>query len=255
MKKALKFSSLIISLSLILFVPFYFYAQEQDKKELGKQNESKEIGSRETPLSEPTPSETGVHDTPITEPTPTETGVQDTPITEPTPEETELNETLSEEPTPEDSNMNEDEQDQLSDDLKYLEDKKLKALKEREAVVEKKELEITEKEKQLKKLMSEIDAKTKALVELQKKLDVYIQQISTESQERISKVVKIYENMKEDGAANVLVELYQKDSQTVIEVLKKMQPRKSGKILDAIAKIDKKVAADLSYEMSKKPKL
>ena len=145
-----------------------------------------------------------------------------------------------------------DIEETLSDDIEYLKDQKLKSLKEREAKIAAREIQLDEKEKQLKKLKEEIDKETERLVEIQKKLDKMITQISGESEERISNLVKIYENMKADNAAKVLVELYKRDRETVIMVVKGMQPRKSGKILDSMTTLDEKAAANISYELSKK---
>jgi flagellar motility protein MotE (MotC chaperone) len=140
----------------------------------------------------------------------------------------------------------------LLEDMKYLEDERMKALKEKEAILEKKEMELTEKEKQLKKLKEEIKVETKKLANIQASVNKMMATLSEDSAKRVAKLAKIYESMKGDNAARIIVELYQKDKEIAIEVIKKMSPRKSGKILDAMTGIDKKTTANISYEISKK---
>ena len=144
--------------------------------------------------------------------------------------------------------------ERLSEDMKYLEDQKARALKEKEAILEKKELKLLEKEKQLKKLKEEIKAESKKLTKIQDSISKMMEAISADSAERVGKLAKIYESMKGNNAARIIVELYQKDKEIAIEVIKKMSPRKSGKILDAMTGIDKQTTANISYELSKKKK-
>jgi len=142
----------------------------------------------------------------------------------------------------------------LSDDSNYLENQKEKAIKKKEAKLESKELELLEKEKFLNKLKSEIEAESKNLIQIQNNITKMMDKISTENAQKVDTLAKIFEGMKADNAASVIVELYKKDIDITIEVIKKLQPRKSGKIMDAMTKIDKVVAADISYRISKKQK-
>jgi flagellar motility protein MotE (MotC chaperone) len=175
--------------------------------------------------------------TPISKETPKLT---ETPTTTQTP-------TITESPSPSDTDL-----EILSADMKYLEEKKLKALKEKEAALEKRTLSLDEKEKQLKELQNDLEKQRKEIITIQEDIKKMMDAISVENLKKIGQLAKIFESMKAENAAIVLVELYKNDQETAIQVLKILQPRKSGKIMDAVARSDKEIAAKISSEISKK---
>jgi flagellar motility protein MotE (MotC chaperone) len=140
----------------------------------------------------------------------------------------------------------------LSADKDYLDKQKEKTLKDKEAQLESKELELLEKEKLLDKLKMDIEAENKKMSQIQQNINKMMEKITAEDSKRVGMLAKIYESMKSDNAASVLVELYKKDKETTVLIIKKLQPRKSGKIMDAMTTIDKEIAANISYEISKK---
>lgn len=104
----------------------------------------------------------------------------------------------------------------------------LQQLDQRRLDLEKKERELQTREALLMAAQQEMDRKYQELSEVSLRLETLLEQQSTQEQQEMDRLVKIYENMKAKDAAQIFNTL---DMDILVEVLGRMSERKASPII------------------------
>jgi flagellar motility protein MotE (MotC chaperone) len=104
-------------------------------------------------------------------------------------------------------------------------------LEERKSVLDAKEIELTKLEEELQKQRSELEEKVKQLEKLRAKIAEKLAERVGVDQERVAKLVEIYSNMKPQNAAKVFEDI---DEDLAVEVLGKMKKKNMAEILNLL---------------------
>ncbi len=123
------------------------------------------------------------------------------------------------------------------DDLLLLIQKKQRELKEREDA-------LARQEERLKALRQDLDERMAKYEKLLEQIETALTKLETRQEEKIDSVVKAYEVMPAEEAADRLAAL---PEGTAIKILRRMKPKKAGTIM---ASMDAKKVASLTERMT-----
>ncbi len=121
-------------------------------------------------------------------------------------------------------------------------------IKEERKALEIKKKELQEEGKRLKALQSDITKEYKKLITLQKELEVELSKKGEKQEIEIKNIVKLYEAMSPEEAAKALEKM---ELTLAAQLISQINPRKSGKILDAMDTIKVKEITKAMFEKQK----
>ena len=127
--------------------------------------------------------------------------------------------------------------------------KLFESLQKQEQILNEKNIALQQKESALRKLESELEQQRNKLMTITDKLNSFLQKRKNKSS-AYQQLVKVYESMSPENAATTLIELYQMDPVSTLEILARLQIRRSGEIFNYIGENDPKFAAELTTKLT-----
>lgn len=110
--------------------------------------------------------------------------------------------------------------------------KVLQSLSERREQLNKRERDLDQREKLLQAAEKKVDEKVVELNNLRKEIEALLDKQTKMQEERITQLVKIYENMKPKDAANIFNEM---QTDVLLEIIDHMSERKVAPVLAAMS--------------------
>jgi len=133
---------------------------------------------------------------------------------------------------------------------KNISQKMLQELQKEQEALQKERKRLEEYERNLKVFESELEQKyndylmkEKSLKEKEEAFNKKLEQKTVDRQ-----VIETYENIDPEQAAILLRNLYNKDAQLTVLLMRKISGKKAGKILEAMIPIDKETSTQLAKE-------
>lgn len=123
----------------------------------------------------------------------------------------------------------------------------LDAIERREKELDSREEELLAREARLDSIKKDIEAEINELNELKGRLERLSEEIDTVRDERIKRLVKIYESMSPEEAARRMEKLKE---ETAVMILASMRPKNAGKILGLVS-VAKSVKLSQSLRIKK----
>lgn len=121
----------------------------------------------------------------------------------------------------------------------------LAAINARQRELDQKDDELKTQEERLKVIKADIDARIAELNKVHGKIEAFVKKIDEVNDERIKKLVKIYESMNPEEAANRLEKL---DEDIAVMILVSVNEKKAAKILGFVD-VDKSVRLSRSLRV------
>lgn len=128
--------------------------------------------------------------------------------------------------------------------------KVMQELQREQQLLEQERRRLEQYERNLKTFEAELDQKYNDFLLKEKKLKEREESFTKKLEEKTvdRQVIETYENIDPEQAAILLKNLYSKDSQLAVLLMRKISGKKAGKILEAMIPVDREISTQLAKE-------
>jgi len=123
------------------------------------------------------------------------------------------------------------------------------SLKKKKIAIEEQNLILNKKARQLALVKQEIIEQIETLQSIKKQIEKALNQLKKQDEKRIQKILKLFDRTPMDQACSIISDLAKTDMATVIEIIMRLEKRKSKRLWE---NVDPKLAAKITGLMMKK---